>query len=261
MAETILAYEPVWAIGTGRTATAQQAQEVHAFIRLVLASMFDDATASACGSIWRKCQGQQCRELMSQRDVDGALVGGASLEVRSFSDIIRTPFRVRYELTDCFVIDHLVNAASMMLILIQLPKKEAGAGLAFGAGATDALFGAGSGNALTKVTKYTATVFLVLVLALSILGQRIADQGSNRLELELKKRANVPPALPLAGASNVVATTPTNGATSSVTVTPLTNSVIKVAPLTNAANPRLPPRRLLHLPRLQVHRTSNFPLR
>src|SRR5262245_52176438 len=92
----------------------------------------------------------------------------------------------------------VLNAAFLiLLILIQLPKKEAGAGLAFGAGATDALFGAGSGNALTKVTKYTATFFLALVLALSILGQRIAHRPSSRLEEELKKRANAPSALQL----------------------------------------------------------------
>ncbi|MCI0538347.1 MAG: triose-phosphate isomerase [Verrucomicrobiales bacterium] len=90
MAETVLAYEPVWAIGTGRTATAEQAQEAHAFIRLLLASMFDEATAKRVriqygGSV----KASNARELMGQRDVDGALVGGASLEVRSFSDIIK----------------------------------------------------------------------------------------------------------------------------------------------------------------------------
>ena len=90
MAETIIAYEPVWAFGTGRNATAQQAQEAHAFIRIVLASMFDDVTARRVriqygGSV----KPANAAELMTQRDVDGALVGGASLEVRSFSDIIR----------------------------------------------------------------------------------------------------------------------------------------------------------------------------
>src|SRR5688572_12911178 len=116
----------------------------------------------------------------------------------------------------------VLNAAFLiLLILIQLPKKEAGAGLAFGAGATDALFGAGSGNALTKVTKYTATFFLALVLALSILGQRIADRPSNRLEEELKKRAaNIPAALPLLSTSNAITTPPaasTNGNSSKMT--------------------------------------------
>jgi len=88
--ETIVAYEPVWAIGTGKTATTQQAQEAHAFIRKVLASMFDAEEARKIriqygGSV----KPGNARELMSQPDVDGALVGGASLEARSFADIIK----------------------------------------------------------------------------------------------------------------------------------------------------------------------------
>src|SRR5881628_1499648 len=64
----------------------------------------------------------------------------------------------------------VVNTAFLMLlILIQLPKKEAGAGVAFGGGATDALFGAGSGTALTKITKYSAGAFLGLSLVLSVM--------------------------------------------------------------------------------------------
>src|SRR5437879_12802118 len=57
----------------------------------------------------------------------------------------------------------------VFLVLIQLPKKEAGAGLAFGAGATDALFGAGSGTVLTKITKYAATTFFALAVVLSLM--------------------------------------------------------------------------------------------
>jgi triosephosphate isomerase len=90
MEETILAYEPVWAIGTGKTATAAQAQEAQAYIRGLLAKLFDDATARKVriqygGSV----KASNARELMSQPDVDGALVGGASLEDRSFADIIK----------------------------------------------------------------------------------------------------------------------------------------------------------------------------
>ncbi|MBI3191449.1 MAG: triosephosphate isomerase, partial [Pedosphaera parvula] len=88
--ETILAYEPVWAIGTGRNATPEQAQEAHAFIRKTLATMFDEPTAKRVriqygGSV----KPNNARDLMSQADVDGTLVGGASLEVRSFSDIVK----------------------------------------------------------------------------------------------------------------------------------------------------------------------------
>lgn len=90
MLETVLAYEPVWAIGTGKTATTQQAQDAHAFIRGVLARMFDDNTARKVriqygGSV----KPNNAKELMSQPDVDGALVGGAALEARSFADIIK----------------------------------------------------------------------------------------------------------------------------------------------------------------------------
>ena len=90
MEETILAYEPVWAIGTGKTATAAQAQEAQAYIRGLLAKLFDDATARKVriqygGSV----KASNARELMSQPDVDGALVGGASLEDRGFADIIK----------------------------------------------------------------------------------------------------------------------------------------------------------------------------
>ncbi len=90
MVETIVAYEPVWAIGTGKTATTQQAQDTHAFIRGVLVKMFDAATAKKVriqygGSV----KPNNAKELMSQPDVDGALVGGAALEARSFADIIK----------------------------------------------------------------------------------------------------------------------------------------------------------------------------
>ena len=88
--ETIIAYEPVWAIGTGKTATAQEAQEAQAYIRGLVAKLFDDGAARKVriqygGSV----KASNARELMSQPDVDGALVGGASLEDRSFADIIK----------------------------------------------------------------------------------------------------------------------------------------------------------------------------
>jgi triosephosphate isomerase len=90
MAETIVAYEPVWAIGTGKTATAGQAQEAHAFIRRLIGKLFDESVARRVriqygGSV----KPSNARELMGLPDVDGALVGGASLEDRSFADIVR----------------------------------------------------------------------------------------------------------------------------------------------------------------------------
>src|SRR6202142_749538 len=66
----------------------------------------------------------------------------------------------------------------ILLVLIQLPKKDAGAGMAFGGGAADALFGAGSGNALTKITKYATVIFFVLALFLGYLQDQVHNKNS-----------------------------------------------------------------------------------
>ena len=77
----------------------------------------------------------------------------------------------------------------ILLVLIQLPKKDAGAGLAFGGGAADALFGAGSGNALTKITKYAAVIFFALALLLGYLQDSVASRG-NASEFEKQVQQN-----------------------------------------------------------------------
>jgi triosephosphate isomerase len=88
--ETVIAYEPVWAIGTGRVATPDQAQKAHAFIRHILEKIADEATADRMriqygGSV----KPENARDLMTQPDIDGALVGGASLDPRSFAEIVK----------------------------------------------------------------------------------------------------------------------------------------------------------------------------
>ena len=90
LSETVVAYEPVWAIGTGRTASPAQAQEAHAFIRKQLAAISDAATADKVriqygGSV----KPDNTASLMSQPDIDGALVGGAALDPRSFAEIVK----------------------------------------------------------------------------------------------------------------------------------------------------------------------------
>jgi len=87
--ETVIAYEPVWAIGTGRNATPEQAQEAHAFIRHILRQISDETTAERVrvqygGSV----KPENARALMVQSDIDGALVGGASLDPHSFAQIV-----------------------------------------------------------------------------------------------------------------------------------------------------------------------------
>jgi triosephosphate isomerase len=90
MLKTVIAYEPVWAIGTGLTATKDEAQEVHGYIRGLLLKMYDAELAKAVriqygGSV----KPDNIKELIMQEDVDGALVGGASLKADSFSQIVK----------------------------------------------------------------------------------------------------------------------------------------------------------------------------
>jgi triosephosphate isomerase len=87
---TILAYEPVWAIGTGRTATPEQAQEVHQFIRQWLKTPFGERAAETVRILYGgSVKPDNVRDLMSKPDIDGALVGGASLKPDSFLPIVR----------------------------------------------------------------------------------------------------------------------------------------------------------------------------
>ena len=90
MLSIVIAYEPVWAIGTGRNATPEQAQDAHAHVRAVLASLTDEVTAAKVriqygGSV----KPANAATLLSQPDIDGALVGGASLEPLGFSEIVK----------------------------------------------------------------------------------------------------------------------------------------------------------------------------
>jgi preprotein translocase subunit SecG len=156
----------------------------------------------------------------------------------------------------------------ILLVLIQLPKKEAGMGTAFGGGTTDALFGAGAGNALTNLTKYAAGVFLVLAMSLSVLNTHRMHASRDRIQQELQKRSggtSLPPrtapepALPGAkapgqpasaplfsppsasqGAAAPTGTAPAPGAVAP-TATPTTTTTTAPAPTPPASGKTTPP--------------------
>jgi len=87
---TIIAYEPVWAIGTGKTATVDQAQEAHKFIRDLLSELYGQAVSDKIRILYGgSVKPENVSGLMSQSDIDGALVGGASLKAESFASIVR----------------------------------------------------------------------------------------------------------------------------------------------------------------------------
>jgi triosephosphate isomerase len=89
IADLVIAYEPVWAIGTGRNATAAQAQEAHAHIRARLRQWFGADAAERCRILYGgSVKPDNIAALIAEADVDGALVGGASLDVRGFSEIV-----------------------------------------------------------------------------------------------------------------------------------------------------------------------------
>src|SRR5207302_10160308 len=90
IAALVVAYEPVWAIGTGRTATSAQAGEAHAHIRKRLRQWFGGDTADRCRILYGgSVKPDNIGELIAEPDVDGALVGGASLDVKSFASIVK----------------------------------------------------------------------------------------------------------------------------------------------------------------------------
>ncbi len=130
----------------------------------------------------------------------------------------------------------LTSLLLILLILIQLPKKEAGAGLAFGGGASDALFGAGSGTVLTRVTKYGAAVFLGLSLFLSVMRTHNAKAARSGILSEIERRAKA-----------AAVTTPP-------TTTPTTIMLPALPPLSTGAAPALPVPAATNLP---VNRATN----
>ena len=96
IASVVIAYEPVWAIGTGKVATTEQAQQVHAFIRSLLAKVYGEGAAEKVRILYGgSMKPANAPELLAQRDIDGGLIGGASLEARSFLELVSAAAAVR----------------------------------------------------------------------------------------------------------------------------------------------------------------------
>jgi preprotein translocase subunit SecG len=125
------------------------------------------------------------------------------------------------------------------LVLLQLPKKDAGVGLAFGAAATDALFGAGSGNVLTKITKYVSGAFFGLALVMAILSAHINNENSNAALIKALG-AGSGGSIPITESPNGLATPPANGSSSATPTKSSPSSSSGTMPflqLTNAPAP------------------------
>lgn len=122
----------------------------------------------------------------------------------------------------------IVNCAVLvLLVLVQLPKKDAGAGLAFGGGAADALFGAGSGNALTKITKYATIVFFLLALSIGYMQDHAHRGNTSAFERQVNQMATQTPA-PMPSP----ATTPFNASKNTLLTTqPMADSNAPAAPV------------------------------
>ncbi|RYZ17113.1 MAG: triosephosphate isomerase, partial [Sphingobacteriales bacterium] len=88
--KVVIAYEPIWAIGTGKTASAEQAQEMHAYLRSAIAGKYSEAVAANISILYGgSVKGNNAKEIFSKADVDGGLVGGASLNAEEFVQIIK----------------------------------------------------------------------------------------------------------------------------------------------------------------------------
>jgi protein translocase SecG subunit len=146
-------------------------------------------------------------------------------------------------LTAILVLDCLLL---MLLVLVQLPKKEAGMGQAFGGAATDALFGSGSGNALTKMTQYATAIFFILTLTISIMFNINSRNRGSGFERSLGKStpaADLPvtvpsKTLPTPAAANTALTSASNAAANPATATgsAVTNAASKAVTPTAPAN-------------------------
>ena len=167
MPKLVIAYEPVWAIGTGKVATPQQAEEVHLDLRKIIADRYNETIAQAVrlqygGSV----KPDNAAELLGQPDIDGALVGGASLKVDQFMGIVAGPERKVRNMHDLYSLILLFVTAVFLIVLVLIQRGKGGglAGALGGMGGQSA-FGTKAGDLFTKITIGVAAFWIVLCIA------------------------------------------------------------------------------------------------
>ena len=166
----MVAYEPVWAIGTGKTATPALAQEAHAFVRARLAERFGRAADAIRIQYGGSVKPENAAELMAQPDIDGALSAAPALTRRASlrSSASASAARWSSRVTLLLQIVYIVVCLFLIVVVLLQHGKGADIGVSLGAGSSNTVFGArGAGNFLTKLTTASAVLFMVLAFTLA----------------------------------------------------------------------------------------------
>jgi len=192
--EIVIAYEPVWAIGTGKNATPAEAEEVHRFIRNIIGDIYGEVCNNTRVLYGGSVTSDNIGELINMEDIDGALVGGASLKSEGFIGIIKKASEKKIMLTVIAIIHIVISIALIMIVLLQTGRgSEIGA--AFGSGSSQTLFGSsGSSGFMTKLTTIAVVVFMLtsLVLAYLYSHKEYSLKGISQKEVPVKTEEKLP---------------------------------------------------------------------
>ena len=194
-----VAYEPVWAIGTGRTATPAQAQEAHAFLRGPRRAPRPTPAGGLRILYGGSVKPDNAAEMLAQEDVDGALVGGASLDAETFSAIIRcapalSPGVEESRVYTLLIILYVLVCIFLILVVLLQQGKGADVAAAFGGASSQTAFGPrGTTTLMHKLTTGSFVVFVLLCIGLSVLTARQSRSVTTKLAAPAAARDRAPP--------------------------------------------------------------------